>query len=88
MVVHVPLSLEARVEARLLMFFETNILSPTIGDPISILTQDMILGIYISMVGNSQGIYGNRYHPYHSEKKRFSYKKPSFYSYDDVLRAY
>jgi DNA-directed RNA polymerase subunit beta' len=88
MVFHVPLSLEAREEARLLMFSETNLLSPAIRDPISIPTQDMLLGLYISMVRNSQGIYGNRYHPYHSEKKIFSCKKPSFYSYDDVLRAY
>ena len=88
MAVHVPLSLEARAEARLLMFSETNLLSPAIGDPISIPTQDMLLGLYISTVENSQGIYGNRYHPYHSEKKSFSCKKPSFYSYDDVLRAY
>jgi DNA-directed RNA polymerase subunit beta' len=88
MVVHVPLSLEARAEACLLMFFETNILSPAIEDPISIPTQDMLLGLYISTVRNSQGIYGNRYHPYHSKKKIFSCKKPSFYSYDDVLRAY
>nr|YP_009524101.1 RNA polymerase beta subunit [Pinus wangii]AXR86042.1 RNA polymerase beta subunit [Pinus wangii] len=88
MAVHVPLSLEARAEARLLMFSEANLLSPAIGDPISIPTQDMLLGLYISTVENSQGIYGNRYHPYHSEKKSFSCKKPSFYSYDDVLRAY
>jgi DNA-directed RNA polymerase subunit beta' len=88
MAIHAPLSLEARAEAHLLMFSETNLLSLAIGDPISISTQDMLLGIYISMVRNSQGIYGNRYHPYHSEKKIFSYKKPSFYSYDDVLRAY
>jgi DNA-directed RNA polymerase subunit beta' len=88
MVVYVPLSLEARAEARLLMFSETNLLSPAIGDPISIMTHDMLLGLYISMVRNSQGIYGNRYHPYHSEKKSFSCKKPFFYSYDDVLRAY
>ena len=44
MAVHVPLSLEARAEARLLMFSETNLLSPAIRDPISIPTRDMLLG--------------------------------------------
>ncbi|KAH0636303.1 hypothetical protein KY285_036047 [Solanum tuberosum] len=47
MVVHVPLSLEAQVEARLLMFSHMNLLSPAIGDPISKPTQDMIIGLYV-----------------------------------------
>jgi DNA-directed RNA polymerase subunit beta' len=47
-VFHVPLSLEAREEACLLMFLETNILSPAVRDPISIPTQDMLLGLYIN----------------------------------------
>ncbi|KAH0633335.1 hypothetical protein KY284_036121 [Solanum tuberosum] len=47
MVVHVPLSLEVQVEARLLMFSHMNLLSPTIGDPISEPTQDMIIGLYV-----------------------------------------
>ncbi|CAI9268752.1 unnamed protein product [Lactuca saligna] len=41
MAVHVPLSLEAQAEARLLMFSHMNLLSPTIGDPISAPTQCM-----------------------------------------------
>nr|YP_010900088.1 RNA polymerase beta' subunit [Cycas crassipes]YP_010900174.1 RNA polymerase beta' subunit [Cycas ferruginea]YP_010900260.1 RNA polymerase beta' subunit [Cycas guizhouensis]YP_010900432.1 RNA polymerase beta' subunit [Cycas longlinensis]UDU84195.1 RNA polymerase beta' subunit [Cycas ferruginea]WHS16436.1 RNA polymerase beta' subunit [Cycas crassipes]WHS16522.1 RNA polymerase beta' subunit [Cycas ferruginea]WHS16608.1 RNA polymerase beta' subunit [Cycas guizhouensis]WHS16780.1 RNA polymera len=88
MAVHVPLSLEAQAEARLLMFSHTNLLSPAIGDPISVPTQDMLLGLYILTVGNNQGIYGNRYHPYYSKYKIFSCKKPSFYSYDDALGAH
>ncbi|KAL3498050.1 hypothetical protein ACH5RR_040782 [Cinchona calisaya] len=47
MAVHVPLSLEAQAEARLLMFSHTNLLSPAIGDPISVPTQDMLMGIYV-----------------------------------------
>ncbi|CAI0431494.1 unnamed protein product [Linum tenue] len=47
MAVHVPLSLEAQAEARLLMFSHMNLLSPAIGDPISIPTQDMLIGLYI-----------------------------------------
>nr|YP_009158333.1 RNA polymerase beta subunit-1 [Macrozamia mountperriensis]AFS64356.1 RNA polymerase beta subunit-1 [Macrozamia mountperriensis]BAR93539.1 RNA polymerase beta subunit-1 [Macrozamia mountperriensis] len=88
MAVHVPLSLEAQAEARLLMFSHTNLLSPAIGDPISVPTQDMLLGLYILTVRNNQGIYGNRYHPYHSKNKIFSCKRPSFYSYDDALGAH
>uniref|UniRef100_A0A7N0UWH1 DNA-directed RNA polymerase n=1 Tax=Kalanchoe fedtschenkoi TaxID=63787 RepID=A0A7N0UWH1_KALFE len=47
MAVHVPLSLEAQAEARLLMFSHMNLLSPAIGDPISIPTQDMLIGLYV-----------------------------------------
>uniref|UniRef100_A0A6N2KZH6 DNA-directed RNA polymerase n=1 Tax=Salix viminalis TaxID=40686 RepID=A0A6N2KZH6_SALVM len=46
MAVHVPLSLEAQAEARLLMFSHMNLLSPAIGDPISVPTQDMLMGLY------------------------------------------
>nr|YP_009240195.1 RNA polymerase b'-subunit-1 [Sciadopitys verticillata]AMO00762.1 RNA polymerase b'-subunit-1 [Sciadopitys verticillata]BCK60783.1 RNA polymerase beta subunit-1 [Sciadopitys verticillata] len=88
MAVHVPLSMEAQAEARLLMFSHTNLVSPTIGDPICIPTQDMLLGLYRSTLENNQGIYKNRYHPYNSKNNIVSYNKPSFYSYDDALRAY
>ncbi|CAI8585234.1 unnamed protein product, partial [Vicia faba] len=47
MAVHVPLSLEAQAEARLLMFSHTNLLSPAIGDPICVPTQDMLIGLYV-----------------------------------------
>ncbi|KAL0300424.1 UNVERIFIED_CONTAM: DNA-directed RNA polymerase subunit beta' [Sesamum calycinum] len=46
MAVHLPLSLEAQAEARLLMFSHMNLLSPAIGDPISVPTQDMLIGLY------------------------------------------
>jgi DNA-directed RNA polymerase subunit beta' len=46
MAVHVPLSLEAQLEARVLMMSVGNILSPANGKPIAIPTQDMVLGIY------------------------------------------
>ncbi|KAL8243985.1 hypothetical protein R6Q59_010243 [Mikania micrantha] len=52
MAVHVPLSLEAQAEARLLMFSHMNLLSPTIGDPISAPTQDMLSGLYVLTSGN------------------------------------
>ncbi|MGV3620408.1 MAG: DNA-directed RNA polymerase subunit beta' [Archangium sp.] len=46
MAVHVPLSIEAQMEARTLMMSTNNILSPASGKPIIVPTQDMVLGIY------------------------------------------
>ena len=46
MAVHVPLSIEAQTEARILMMSTNNILSPANGKPIIIPTQDIVLGIY------------------------------------------
>ena len=46
MAVHVPLSVEAQVEARALMMSTNNILSPANGKPIIVPTQDMVLGLY------------------------------------------
>ena len=46
MAVHVPLSLEAQLEARVLIMSTNNILSPSSGKPIIVPTQDMVLGIY------------------------------------------
>ena len=44
MAVHIPLSLEAQLEARVLMMSTNNILSPSNGKPIIVPSQDMILG--------------------------------------------
>ncbi|MBX9608169.1 MAG: DNA-directed RNA polymerase subunit beta' [Gammaproteobacteria bacterium] len=46
MAVHVPLSIEAQLEARTLMMSTNNILSPANGDPIIVPTQDVVLGLY------------------------------------------
>jgi len=46
MAVHVPLSIEAQVEARVLMLSVNNILSPANGRPITVPSQDMVLGVY------------------------------------------
>ncbi len=46
MAVHVPLSLEAQIECRVLMMSTNNILSPSNGKPVIVPTQDMILGLY------------------------------------------
>src|SRR5665811_1940290 len=46
MAVHVPLSLEAQLEARSLMMSTNNILSPANGEPIIVPSQDVVLGLY------------------------------------------
>jgi len=46
MAVHIPLSLEAQMEARTLMLSSNNILSPANGDPIIVPSQDVVLGLY------------------------------------------
>jgi len=46
MAVHIPLSIEAQIEARVLMMSTNNILSPAHGEPIIVPSQDIVLGIY------------------------------------------
>ncbi|MFQ6550624.1 DNA-directed RNA polymerase subunit beta' [Aestuariibius sp. 2305UL40-4] len=50
MAVHVPLSLEAQLEARVLMMSTNNVLSPANGSPIIVPSQDMILGLYYTTI--------------------------------------
>nr|YP_009139092.1 RNA polymerase beta [Dioscorea zingiberensis]AKF33610.1 RNA polymerase beta [Dioscorea zingiberensis]WFP44378.1 RNA polymerase beta' subunit [Dioscorea zingiberensis] len=97
MAVHVPLSLEAQAEARLLMFSHMNLLSPAIGDPISVPTQDMLIGLYVLTIGNHRGICANRYNTYNwrnSQKKivnnnKYNYMKAAYCcSSYDALGAY
>nr|YP_010904610.1 RNA polymerase beta' subunit [Racinaea pugiformis]WIL80623.1 RNA polymerase beta' subunit [Racinaea pugiformis] len=99
MAVHVPLSLEAQAEARLLMFSHMNLLSPAIGDPISVPTQDILIGLYVLTIGNRRGICANRYNPYNCrnyqnktvDNNNYKYtkeKEPYFCSSYDALGAY
>nr|YP_009570096.1 RNA polymerase beta subunit [Nepenthes mirabilis]QBC68527.1 RNA polymerase beta subunit [Nepenthes mirabilis]QBC68612.1 RNA polymerase beta subunit [Nepenthes mirabilis]QBC68699.1 RNA polymerase beta subunit [Nepenthes mirabilis] len=97
MAVHVPLSLEAQAEARLLMFSHMNLLSPAIGDPISVPTQDMLIGLYVLTSGNRRGICANRYNPwtrinYQNERiddNNYKYmKEPFFCNSYDAIGAY
>lgn len=50
MAVHVPLTLEAQLEARALMMSTNNILSPANGEPIIVPSQDVVLGLYYMTV--------------------------------------
>ncbi len=52
MAVHVPLSLEAQLEARVLMMSTNNVLSPSNGKPIIVPSQDIILGLYYITIMN------------------------------------
>uniref|UniRef100_UPI003002A56F RNA polymerase beta' subunit n=1 Tax=Baolia bracteata TaxID=2184446 RepID=UPI003002A56F len=95
MAVHVPLSLEAQAEARLLMFSHMNLVSPAIGDPISVPTQDMLIGLYILTGGNRRGICANRYNPwnhktYQNERidDNIYMKEPFFCNSYDAIGAY
>nr|YP_010611847.1 RNA polymerase beta' subunit [Trigonotis giraldii]WAR48153.1 RNA polymerase beta' subunit [Trigonotis giraldii] len=97
MAVHVPLSLEAQAEARLLMFSHMNLLSPAIGDPISVPTQDMLIGLYVLTSGNRQGICVNRYNPWNrrnyqnqkNDNNNYKYtKEPFFCNSYDAIGAY
>nr|YP_010861249.1 RNA polymerase beta' subunit [Livistona australis]WGM77295.1 RNA polymerase beta' subunit [Livistona australis] len=99
MAVHVPLSLEAQAEARLLMFSHINLLSPAIGDPISVPTQDMLIGLYVLTIRNRRGICANRHNTYNrgnyqnntvdnNDYKYTKEKKLYFCSSYDVLGAY
>nr|YP_010968682.1 RNA polymerase beta [Canna indica]YP_010968766.1 RNA polymerase beta [Canna x generalis]AHA12746.1 RNA polymerase beta [Canna indica]QJR53212.1 RNA polymerase beta' subunit [Canna indica]UGY85550.1 RNA polymerase beta' subunit [Canna indica]UGY85635.1 RNA polymerase beta' subunit [Canna indica]WNO19133.1 RNA polymerase beta [Canna indica] len=101
MAVHVPLSLEAQAEARLLMFSHMNLLSPAIGDPISVPTQDMLIGLYLLTIGNRRGICANRYNLYscgnyqkktvdndNNDYRYTKQKEPYFSSSYDALGAY
>ncbi|MEB3209980.1 MAG: DNA-directed RNA polymerase subunit gamma [Leptolyngbyaceae bacterium] len=73
MAVHVPLSLEAQAEARLLMLASNNVLSPATGRPIITPSQDMVLGCYYLTVENANAKRGEgRY----------------FASFDDAIIAY
>ncbi|MDC1315974.1 DNA-directed RNA polymerase subunit beta' [Alphaproteobacteria bacterium] len=54
MAVHIPLSLESQLEARVLMMSTNNILSPSSGKPIIVPSQDIVLGIYYLSIMNEK----------------------------------
>ena len=72
MSVHVPISLEAQLEARTLMLSTNNVLSPANGEPMTVPSQDMVLGVYYISLINGE----------HDEKK-----SPRFANMDEVMLA-
>jgi DNA-directed RNA polymerase subunit beta' len=73
MAVHIPLSLEAQAEARMLMLATNNVLLPATGKPAITPTQDMVLGLYYLTLDNP--------HAKKGEGMRF-------FSFDDALAAF
>ena len=73
MAVHIPLSLEAQAEARMLMLATNNVLLPATGKPAITPTQDMVLGLYYLTLENPRAQKG--------EGMRF-------FGFDDALAAF
>ncbi len=73
MAVHVPLSIEAQSEARMLMLATNNILAPATGKPIIAASQDMVLGMYYLTLMNND-----------SQQGQLKY----FYSFEDAIAAH
>jgi len=73
MAVHVPLSVEAQTEARMLMMATNNVLQPSTGKPIITPTQDMVLGIYYLTLDNPHANHG---------------AGMKFYCFEDALAAF
>jgi DNA-directed RNA polymerase subunit beta' len=73
MAVHIPLSLEAQTEARILMLAPNNFLSPATGEPIIQPTQDMLLGCYYLTIDNRPNMKGSNHY---------------FGCFEDVIFAY
>ena len=73
MAVHVPLSVEAQTEARMLMMATNNVLQPSTGKPIITPTQDMVLGIYYLTLDNPHATRG---------------AGMKFYSFEDALAGF
>nr|QCI06875.1 RNA polymerase b'-subunit [Halydictyon mirabile] len=74
MAVHVPLSLEAQAEARLLMLAPHNFLSPATGYPIIIPSQDMVLGCYYLTTDNPSALLGKNHYFCSLEDAILAYK--------------
>ncbi len=79
MAVHVPLSMEAQLEAQVLMLSANNILSPSNGAPIAVPTQDMVLGIYYL----TKEKLGTPEHPVRGEGRLFADAEEVRIAYDN-----
>src|SRR5436309_3160100 len=101
MAVHVPLSLEAQLEARVLMMSTNNILHPANGQPIIVPSQDIVLGLYYVSVMREglplvrQGRHGRaalevedrRDHPYAGEGFRTAVQRRSDHPWREVQQG-
>lgn len=78
MAVHIPLSVEAQAESRMLMMANNNILLPANGKPTATPTQDMVLGIYYLTIDK----------PRNENPEVCKGANKVFYNFDDVLAAF
>nr|APP89489.1 RNA polymerase beta' subunit [Nitella hyalina] len=85
MAVHIPLSIESQAEANLIMLSYVNLLSPATGDPITLPSQDMLLGLYMLTLEDFQRNF-NFYKTFLFKKFNF-FKIPSFLTFEDVIKA-
>lgn len=71
MAIHVPLSVEAQAECRFLLLSPNNLLKPSDGEPVTVPTQDMVLGIYYLTLkrGEKRDEYGNLVHIFKDENE-------------------
>src|ERR1041384_6686138 len=88
MAVHVPLSVEAQMEARLLMMAPNNIFSPSSGKPIMTPTQDITLGCYY-LTANPRAQMGNKKPMLFSSKSEvvFAHDDGAVHTHDRILMA-
>ena len=85
MAIHVPLSPEAQAEARFLMLSANNLLKPQDGHPVTVPTQDMILGSYYLKIIKEDEIGGKDYAGRNTDEEW----RPHYYtSEDEALLAY
>ena len=74
MAVHVPLSLKAQAEARILMLSANNALSPAHGQPLNAPTQDMVLGTFYLTADGEGELKGEGIHFAHPDEAVFAYE--------------
>ncbi len=88
MAIHVPLSLEARTEARILMLASNNILKPATGDPVIQPNQDMILGAYYMTIDNPDAMgAGTRFISEEEAKMAYANKLVDLHAPIEVRRS-
>lgn len=87
MAVHVPISIEAQTEARVLMQSQSCLLSPATGRALAVPSQDMLLGLYLLTLEGFLGIYSNRQLDEKIKSKTLITKIPIFYHYQEVMTA-
>jgi DNA-directed RNA polymerase subunit beta' len=87
MAVHVPISIEAQTEARILMQAQTCLLSPATGRALAVPSQDMLLGLYLLTLEGFLGVYANRKLCGTNQSKPLSNKIPIFSNFQEIIIA-